>query len=306
MDRLHAIDVFLAIADLGSLTRAAEALELSLPSVVRTLAALEKHLGVRLFNRNTRRLAITDEGRAYRVHALAIRAAVADSEQAMRRAQAEPSGSISLTASVKFGELHVAPLVASYLQRYPQVEVQLLLLDRVVNLVEEGLDLAVRIAPLPDSSLVARHVVDIHQVIAASPALVAACGMPQQPQDLAALPCIEFGGVGDANLWEFVSQGRLERVKVQGRMRCNTVGGNIAGCMAGQGFGRFLHYQVLDAIARGELVRILPGLEPAPRPLSLVYPSKQHGTARVATLVEHLSEHLRARLGEFALPTEQR
>lgn len=111
--------------------------------------------------------------------------------------------------------------------------------------------------------------------------------------------------MGDANLWEFGSKGRLERVKVQGRMRCNTVGGNIAGCIAGQGFGRFLHYQVLDAIARGELVRILPGLEPAPRPLSLVYPSKQHGTARVSTLVEHLSEHLRARLGEFALPTEK-
>jgi DNA-binding transcriptional LysR family regulator len=161
MDRLHAIDVFLEIAERGSLTRAAEALSLSLPSVVRTLAALEKHLGVRLFNRNTRRLAITDEGRAYREHALGIRAAVAESEQAMSQAQAEPNGSLTLTASVKFGELHVAPLVASFLQRHPRVEVQLLLLDRVINLVEEGIDLAVRIAPLPDSTLVARHVADV-------------------------------------------------------------------------------------------------------------------------------------------------
>lgn len=296
MDRLHAIDVFLEIADRGSLTKAAEALELSLPSVVRTLAALERHLGVRLFNRNTRRLAITDEGRAYRDHALAIRAAVAESEQAMSRAQAEPSGSLTLTASVKFGELHVAPLIASYLQRYPRVEVNLLLLDRVVNLVEEGIDLAVRIAPLPDSSLVARHVADVRQVIAASPALLAAQGQPETPQDLADQPCIRFAGFGEAGVWEFVTQGRRERVKVNGRMTCNTVGANLASCAAGLGFGRFLHYQVMGAIERGELVPVLEAHAPETRPLSLVYPRNRHGSARLSTLVEHLTDGLRARL----------
>lgn len=296
MDRLHAIDVFLEIAERGSLTRAADALSLSLPSVVRTLAALERHLGVRLFNRNTRRLAITDEGRAYREHALSIRAAVAESEQAMQLTHAEPSGSLTLTASITFGELHVVPLVASYLQRYPQVELQLLLLDRVVNLVEEGIDLAVRIAPLPDSSLVARHVADIRQVIAASPALLAAQGQPQKPQDLANQPCIRFGGVGDPVVWDFSTGGRRERVKVGGRLSCNTVGANLAACVAGQGFGRFLHYQVLDAFERGELVPVLLGHEPESRPLSLVYPRNRHGSARLSTLVEHLSTQLRERL----------
>lgn len=297
MDRLHAIEVFLEIADRGSLTRAAEALSLSLPSVVRTLAALERHLGVRLFNRNTRRVVITDEGRAYRDHALAIRAAVAESERAMNRSQTEPSGSLTMTASVKFGELHVAPLVPRYLQLYPRVELQLLLLDRVVNLVEEGIDLAVRIAPLPDSTLVARHVADIRQVIAASPALIAAEGRPDTPQDLAGRSCIRFGGLGDPGVWEFTNAGRRERVKVNGRMTCNTAGANLAACVAGQGFGRFLHYQVLDAFDRGELVPVLQGHEPDSRPLSLVYPRNRHGSARLSTLVEHLSGQLRERLG---------
>lgn len=297
MDRLHAIEVFLEIAERGSLTRAADALSLSLPSVVRTLAALERHLGVRLFNRNTRRLAITDEGRAYREHALAIRAAVAESEQAMSLSHAEPAGSLTLTASVKFGELHVAPLVASYLKRYPRVELQLLLLDRVVNLVEEGVDLAVRIAPLADSSLVAREVASIRQVIAASPALLAEQGAPETPQGLAARPCIRFGGWGEPAVWEFVTEGRRERVKVSGQMSCNTVGANLAACLAGQGFGRFLHYQVLDAFERGELLPVLQGYEPPSRPLSLVYPRNRHGSARLSTLVEHLSAHLRERLG---------
>lgn len=296
MDRLHAIEVFLEIAERGSLTRAADALALSLPSVVRTLAALETHLGVRLFNRNTRRLAITDEGRTYREHALAIRAAVAESEQAMRQAQAEPAGSITVTASVKFGEMHVAPLVACYLQRHPRVEVQLLLLDRVVNLVEEGIDLAVRIAPLPDSSLVARHVTEVRQVIAASPALLAAQGLPLEPKDLAGQPCIRFGGVGDPGVWEFSTDGRRERVKVGGRLACNTVGANLAACIAGQGFGRFLHYQVIEACERGELVPVLQSHAPQARPLSLVYPRNRHGSARLSTLVEHLGVQLRERL----------
>lgn len=298
MDRLHAIEVFVEIAERGSLTKAAEALSLSLPSVVRTLAALERHLGVRLFNRNTRRLTITDEGRAYREHALAIRAAVAASEQAMRATHVEPSGSLTLTASVKFGELHVAPLVAGYLKRYPRVELQLLLLDRVVNLVEEGVDLAVRIAPLPDSSLVARHVTGIRQVVAASPALIAEHGKPRVPKDLAALPCIRFGGFGDAGVWEFTAAGKRERVRVGGRMSCNTVGANLAACIASQGFGRFLHYHAMEAVAQGTLVPVLQRYAPEARPLSLVYPRNRHGSARLSTLVAYLTEHLAQRLGD--------
>lgn len=296
MDRLQAITVFLEIAERGSLTRAAEALSLSQPSVVRTLAALERHLGVRLFNRNTRRLAITEEGRAYREHALAIRSAVLQSEQAMHQSRGEPSGSLTLTASVKLGELHVAPLVASYLQRYPQVNVQLLLLDRLVNLVDEGIDLAVRIAHLPDSSLIARHVTDVHQVIAVSPKLLAECGRPLQPQALAERPCIGFDGFGASGVWEFDNEGKRDRVKIRARLHCNTIGANLAACVAGLGFGRFLHYQVLNALATGELIQVLPEFAPASRPMSLVHPSNRHGSTRLSTLVEHLSLHLPQRL----------
>lgn len=297
MDLLHAIEVFIAIAERGNLTRAAEALSQSLPSVVRTLAALENHLGVRLFNRTTRRVIITEEGLAYRDHAMAIRMAIAESEQAMSRAQAEPTGSLTLTASVSFGELHVAPLVASYLKLHPRVDIQLLLLDRVVNLIEEGVDLAVRIAPLTDSSLVARHITDVRQVVAASPSLLAAQGTPDNPRDLAGRCCIFFGGFGDAAVWDFVVNGRPMRVKVGGRMTCNTVGANLAACIAGQGFGRFLHYQVQEAFERGQLVPVLQDHEPPTRPLSLVYPRNRHGLPRMSTMVEHLYSGLRERLG---------
>lgn len=296
MDLLNAIDVFLEIAERGNLTRAADALSQSLPSVVRTLAALENHLGVRLFNRTTRRVIITEEGLAYRDHATAIRMAIAESEQAMSRAQAEPTGSLTLTASVNFGELHVAPLVASYLQLHSRVNMQLLLLDRVVNLVEEGIDLAVRIAPLTDSSLVARHVADVRQVVAASPALLAAQGVPDTPKDLASRCCILFGGFGDASVWDFMANGRPLRVKVEGRIACNTIGASLAACIAGQGFGRFLHYQVQDAFERGELVPVLHDYEPATRPLSLVYPRNRHGLPRLSTMVDHLHSGLRERL----------
>jgi len=296
MDLLHAIDVFLAIAERGNLTRAADALSQSLPSVVRTLAALENHLGVRLFNRTTRRVIITEEGLAYRDHATAIRMAIAESEQAMSRAHAEPTGSLTLTASVNFGELHVAPLVAGYLKLHPRVDVQLLLLDRVVNLVEEGIDLAIRIAPLTDSSLVARHVADIRQVVVASPSLLATQGMPNTPKDLAGRPCILFAGFGDAAVWDFAVNGRPARFKVEGRMACNTVGASLVTCIAGQGFGRFLHYQVEDAFERGDLVPVLQAHEPPTRPLALVYPRNRHGLPRLSTMVEHLYSGLRERL----------
>ncbi|MFC3216804.1 LysR substrate-binding domain-containing protein [Comamonas sp. JC664] len=223
----------------------------------------------------------------------------------MSRAQAEPLGQHQPDGLRQIWRAACGPLVASYLQRYPQVEVQLLLLDRVVNLVEEGLDLAVRIAPLPDSSLVARHVVDIHQVIAASPALVAACACPSSRKTW--LRCLHrVWRCGRRQPLGVCQPGPARARQGKGPHALQYRGGNIAGCIAGQGFGRFLHYQVMDAIARGELVRILPGHAPAPRPLSLVYPSKHHGTVRVSTLVEHLAEQLRARLGEFAPSAEKR
>lgn len=293
MDRLEAIALFLEIAERGSLTAAAEATERSLPTVVRTLAALEKQLGIRLFNRTTRTLALTEEGRVYRQHALAIGAAVAESERAVGRTQAEPMGTLIVTAPVKFGEMYVAPLLAEFLRNWPKVHINLLLLDRIVSLVEEGVDVAVRIAQLPDSTLIAKQVTNIRQVIVASPELLAAVGTPARPEELVSLPCIRSVGIGDSASWDFQSSGRPLRVNVHGRLHCNQIGGAVAACQSGLGFGRLLHYQVLPALQSGQLKVVLVEFEPPSRPLSIVYPANRQGSVRISTFVRWLEGRLR-------------
>ncbi len=293
MDRLEAMTLFLEIAERGSLTAAAEATERSLPTVVRTLAALEKQLGIRLFNRTTRTLALTEEGRVYRHHAQAIAAAVAESERAVGCTQAEPMGMLTVTAPVKFGEMYVAPLLAEFLREWPKLQVNLLLLDRIVNLVEEGVDVAVRIAQLPDSTLIAKQVTHIRQVIVARPDLLAAVGTPARPEELASLPCIRSVGIGDSASWDFQEGGRALRVKVQGRLHCNQIGGAVAACQSGLGFGRVLHYQVLPALQAGQLRVVLAEFEPPTRPLSIVYPANRQGSVRVSTFVRWLDGRLR-------------
>ena len=165
MDKLQAMAVFVQIAERGSLTAATETLDKSLPSVVRILASLEEALRVRLFNRTTRRIALTEEGRIYLESCRRILAEIDDAESALGQDEAEPHGTITVTAPVRFGEMHVAPAVTRFLQRYPEVQVKLLLLDRVIDMLEEGVDVAVRIAPLADSSLVAKAVGHIRRVV---------------------------------------------------------------------------------------------------------------------------------------------
>ena len=286
MDRLQANEMFLTIAEHGSLTAAARVLDVSLPTVVRALAALENSLGVRLFNRTTRRLSITQEGRIYQSHATAIRAAVSESERAIGRAQAEPSGTLTVTAPVMFGQMYVAPLLVKYVKAYPKVDLNLVLLDRLVNLVEEGIDVAVRIAPQPDSTLVARRVADIRQVIAASPDFLRGCRRPRTPHDLAAIPCIRASGIGEPGVWDFSVNGKRQQVAVRGAIQCNSIGAALACCIAGSGIGRFLHYQVSPAVSRGELTLLLERFEPKSRPLSIVYPKNRLGSVRVSSFIE--------------------
>ena len=297
MDRLDAIALFLEISERGSLTAAAEATERSLPTVVRTLSALEAHLGIKLFNRTTRRLALTEEGRIYRQHALTILASVAESERVAGLSQAEPMGTITVTASVKFGEMLVAPLLSEFLERWKKVSINLLLLDRIVNMVEEGVDVAVRIAQLPDSTMIARKVTDIRQVIVATPALLSRVGKPATPEELADLPCIRSFGIGDSGVWDFQRDGKPLRVNIEGRVHCNQIGGAVAACQQGIGFGRLLHYQVLPALRAGQLQVVLQEFEPPSRPLSIVYPANQQGSVRIGTFVKWLDERLRR---EFA------
>ena len=247
MDKLQAMSVFVEIAERGSLTAAAAFLGKSLPTVVRTLARLEDRLNVRLFNRTTRRVALTEEGRLYLERCRKILADIDEAELILGRHQAEPTGVITLTAPVRFGEMHVAPAVLRFLERYPKIEVRLLLLDRVVDLLEEGIDVAVRIAQLGDSTLVAKRVGQIRQVVCASPGLLEEVGEPLEPAALPRLPCVRFTGLSSGTIWYLRKGSRRVSVSVHGRLDCNQVSAAVDACVAGLGFGRFLCYQVMPA-----------------------------------------------------------
>ncbi|MEN8176508.1 MAG: LysR family transcriptional regulator [Pseudomonadota bacterium] len=292
MDKLQGMSVFVQIVERGSLTAAAEALGKSLPSVVRILASLEDALQVRLLNRTTRRIALTEEGRVYLERCRRILAEIEDAELELGWHQAEPRGLITVTAPVRFGEMHVAPAVARFLRRYRQVQVKLLLLDRVIDILDEGVDVAVRIAPLADSSLIAKPVSSIRQVVCVSPQLLAETGRPERPEDLSGLPCVRFTGISAGSLWRFRENGKPLPVSVSGSLSCNQVSPSVSACIAGLGFGMFLSYQVMPEVRRGELELVLTEFEPEPLPLSLVFPQNRLLSTRVRSFVDWMAQVL--------------
>ena len=292
MDKLQAMSVFVEIAERGSLTAAAGELGKSLPSVVRILASLEEALQVRLFNRTTRRIALTPEGKLYLEQCRKILADIEEAERALVQEQAEPSGSITLTAPVRFGEMHVAPAVAGFLKKYPKTQVNLLLLDRIVDLLDEGIDVAVRIAHLGDSSLIAKPIGHIRQVVCASPELLAQVGEPSHPEELSGLPCVRFTGISPGAAWHFQDGSKRLSVPVTGAFSCNQVGASVEACIAGSGFGLFFSYQVMPWVRSGELVTVLTDVEPAPLPISLVYPHLRLMSSRVRAFVDWMANEV--------------
>ncbi len=286
------MSVFVQIAEQGSLTAAANVLGLSLPSVVRILASLEQSVQVRLFNRTTRRVTLTQEGGFYLEQCRKILADIEETERALGQDQAEPAGKITLTAPVRFGEMHVAPAVASFLKQYPNTRVDLRLVDRVIDLLEEGIDVAVRIAHLADSSLIAKRMGAIRQVVCASPALLNEVGEPSHPEALTGLPCICFTGVSQTSAWHFQDNGKHLSVPVTGKLVCNQVRASVEACVAGTGFGLFYCYQVMPYIHEGQLATVLTDFELDPVPLSLVYPHARLLSARVRVMVDWLSDNV--------------
>lgn len=281
MDKLRAMATFVAIVDRGSLTAAADAVGTSLPSVVRTLAALERDLGVRLLSRTTRRLHPTDEGLQYVDRWRAVLAAIREAEASLAARRVEPQGALGVTASVLFGRRHVVPIVSAFAALYPEVRIDLLLVDRVVRLVEEGIDVGVRIGHLPDSTLVAIPVGRVRRVVCASPGYLRAHGTPQLPSDVARHSCVHFTGVAADREWRFREGRRSVAIRIASRMTCNQAEGAIDACVEGLGLGSFLSYQVAPRIAAKELRYVLRAFEPEPIPVSIVYP---HARLQSATL----------------------
>ncbi len=306
MDKLLAMAAFVQIADRGSLTAAANALGTSLSSMVRTLAALEEALGVRLLNRTTRRIALTEEGRAYLERCRHILAEVGEAEQTLGAGDPDPAGPLRVTAPVLFGQMHVAPAVAAFVARYRRMQVELTLLDRVVSLVDEGIDVAVRIGALADSSMVAVQVGHLRRVVVASPALLRAAGTPGHPRELARLPCVRFTALMPGDVWHFVEDGRALQVKVRGPFACNQASACVDACVAGLGFGLFISYQARRAVAARQLREVLRDFEPAPLPVSLVYPHAKLLSSRVRAFVDHAAAALRCELSTTRSPARRR
>ena len=299
MDKLYAIAAFIKIVDSGSLTAAADALDVSQPSMVRTLAALERDLGVRLLNRTTRRMSLTDAGRDYYERGRQILAAVDDAQQSLSARQATPRGRLRIASSVPFGRMFVAPVVAGFLAAHPEVNIELLLLDRVVDLVEEGMDVAVRVARLPDSSMVAHPLGEVRRIVVASPVLLKAGGVPKKPADLRGRRCVSFTSVTSPGHWNFREARKLVQVPVKSALITNQIDAAVLACVEGVGYGQFFDYHVLTEIKAGRLVRVLEKFEDAPFPASIVYPSSRHRSPNVRSFVDFAQPRIQERLREL-------
>ena len=292
MDKLRAMKSFVRIVEDGSLTAAAADLGVSLPSMVRTLAALERELGVTLLNRTTRRIHLTDDGRRYLEYCRIILANVQEAEGALRSSRAVPHGRLALTASVAFGQSYVASIVNEFLQRHPGVTVEFLLVNRVVNLVEEGFDAAIRIAHLEDSSLVSIPLTRVRRVVCASPAYLRRYGVPRRPQDLRAHRCVRFTGLAPRAEWTFRANSRHVAVPIADVLVCNEADVAIESCAKGLGLGSFLPYMVAPLRRSGRLEYVLEDFEIDPLPVRFVYPRSRILSATVRAFGELCAKKL--------------
>lgn len=302
MDRWHTMEVFVAVADAGSLAGAAKGLRLSPPAVSRAIAALEERLGVRLFNRTTRSLSLTEAGVRFLDSSRRLLAEFAEAERAAAGETATPSGHLTITASVSFGRSHIAPVVLDFLRAQPRVSASLLLLDRVVNIVEEGIDVAVRIAHLADSTLIARPVGSVRRVLVAGPAYLAQRGKPEVPQDLKDHDIIAFTGLLPGREWRFVDGTGSASVTLAPRLEVNDAAASIAGAERGDGITIALSYMVSDALREGRLIPILDRFAPPAVPVQLVYPRGRSVAAKVRAFLDFAAPRLKATL---ALETER-
>lgn len=290
MDRLDAMQAFVTVADLKGFAPAARKLGLSPSGVTRLISGLENRIGARLLQRTTRSVTLTDAGARYLERARRILADVEEAEIAAESERARPSGRLVISAPVGFGRLHVSPVLTAYLKRHREVSAELRLEDRMISLVEEGIDLAVRIGHLADSSLVARHVGDMRRITVASPGYLKARGEPKRPQDIATHDTIQFGSPVGSHEWRFVDGGNEIRFDYLPRLSTNSADAAIRYAEAGGGLTRVLAYQAADAIKRGRLKAVLTKFEQPPLPIHIVYPTSRLLSAKVRTFIDLVVE----------------
>lgn len=297
MDRLDAMRAFVSVADLEGFAPAARKLGLSASAVTRLIASLENHLGARLLQRTTRSVTLTDVGTRYLERARRILGDVEEAEGSVQAERTQPSGRLVVSAPLMFGRLHVGPVMSDYLKQYPDVSAELRLSDRMINLVDEGVDIAVRIGHLADSSVVARTVGDMRRIVVASPSYLKARGAPSKPSDLATHEIIQFSGGTSLSEWRFTENGREIRVPHISRFATNSTDAAVLHAEQGGGLINVLAYQVTDALKAGRLKIVLADYEAPPMPIHLVYPTSRLLSAKVRAFADLVIEKSDWRFG---------
>jgi len=292
MDRLDCLSAFVAVADQGGFAAAARHLRISPPAVTRAIAALEARLGVVLFQRTTRSVRLTEDGAAFLARCRQALSDLRDAEVAAMGARSEPRGTLAVTAPVLFGRMHVVPVVAELLRRHPQLSVRLVLLDRMVQLVDEGIDVAVRIGDLPDSALSGVRIGEVHRVLVASPAYLEANGTPGTVRDLGGHAMIAFTGISASDTWQVAAEGGVAHVRP--RLVVNDADAAISAAVAGLGVTWVLSYQVSADLAAGRLRTVLDQGIQAAMPISLLFQSARRGSPNVRAFVDLARTRLQA------------
>jgi DNA-binding transcriptional LysR family regulator len=296
MDRLEAMSILLTVVDAGSLSAAARRLGMPLPTVSRKVAELEAHLHTRLLHRTTRQLSLTEAGAAYVAACRRILDEVGEAERIATGEYAAPKGELAVTAPIVFGRLHIVPVVAEFLAEYPEIRIKLLLTDRVVHLMEEQIDVALRIGELPDSTQMASRVGMVRTVVCGSPAYLARRGVPATPDALAVHDCISFEVLESRRAWVFGDGKSAMSVPVTSRLEVNTAEAALAAATLGVGLVRVLSYQVADAVGSGALDVVLQDYESAPLPVSLVHKGQTPLPRKLRAFLDFAAPRLRARI----------
>jgi DNA-binding transcriptional LysR family regulator len=295
MDRLESMAILLAVVDAGSLSGAARRLAMPLPTVSRKVAELEAHLNTRLLHRTTRQLSLTEAGGSYVAACRRILEEIGEAERIATGEYATPKGELVVTAPVVFGRLHIVPVVAEFLAHYPQIDVRLVLTDRVVHMMDEQIDVALRIGDLPDSSFMAKGVGTVRRVVCGSPAYLDQHGVPARPEELGAHNCISFEVLESKRAWVFGAGKSELSVPVRSRLAVNTAEAAIGAAMLGVGLVRVLSYQVADAVREQALSVVLEAFESAALPVSLVHKGQAPMPLKLRAFLDFVAPRLRLR-----------
>lgn len=294
MDGFAAIPVFVAVVEHGGFSPAARSLGISKSAVSKRINLLEQQLGVKLLHRTTRKLSLTEAGKHYFEHAVKANNSAKDAQDAVAQLQGEPQGLLRINTPMSFGRLHIAPLIAKFLQRYPKITIDMVMDDKVVDLVAEGFDVAIRAGNLPDSSLIVRKLAPLKSVLCASPDYLKHHGIPQTIEQLAAHNCLQFSYSRDVKEWTFMRDGQSQSIDIKGNYRVNNSEALREAMLQGLGIGRLPTFVAGPDIVAGRLIKLLDQYQMPNQSIYAVFSERQFLPAKVRAFVDFAIEHLAA------------